>query len=189
MTEQPFKNEYSIHSIDSAPPRNLERYEILSGVKREELRGKTVLDLGSSQEQLFDKELKASGIECKVISLSPDYSLKEHYPVSKKEWHNSVAAIAQALPFKEETFDYILDVGGPGVHASKPGQIKIWMLEVIRVLKKQGKFVTVSSKLNMVTFMRINAEISKQGHEAYYEKMPDKEAQENIREIIIKNAV
>jgi|GEM_PF-3819122 len=100
----------------------------------------------------------------------------------------SLAAIAQALPFKDELFDYILDVGGPGVHASKSEEINEWVIEATRVLKKKGKFVSLLNKLNMLVLMKINKKLTQHGHTAYYEENSNEIPPTIIREIIIKKA-
>ncbi len=187
MPELPPNNSWKRDTIESAPPRGLVFYEKLTGVNREDLRGKTVLDLGSNTKLLFATELKKNNIECKVISLSPDFTDPKHQPIAEKK-ESSVAAIAQNLPFADETFDYILDVGGPGVHASKPSEINQWVPEVIRVLKKNGKFVSLLDKLNSLILNRINSKLNKEGHTAYYEEKKGEIPSIVVREIIIKKA-
>lgn len=164
------KYEYKKGSIEAAPARNLNLYEKITGVSRNELVGKRILDLGASRENLFAKELKEAGIECEVLALSPDFSDPKYAPLNEGLY---VAGVAQALPFKDESFDYVFDVGGPSVHASKPNEIKEWIPEVVRVLKKNGQYSAFFYGLDMTTLMKINGLLISQGHQAKSTKVPN----------------
>ncbi|MEK9181065.1 MAG: class I SAM-dependent methyltransferase [Patescibacteria group bacterium] len=134
--------------------RGLDSYEAYLGFVREQLEGKDVLDLGSGETELFSRELKDAGVTANVVSLNPDYS-KERYRKkinSIEGWQKkSVAATAQSLPFKDESFDYVFGnhsvtvFASPTVtefHPEPEGAARIakqWALEVARVLKPGGE--------------------------------------------------
>lgn len=128
--------------------RDLEDYEGYLGFKRENLNGKTILDLGSGETELFLRELKNSGIDANVISLNPDYSIERFRKTMEKipNWQKkSVAAIGQELPFKDEIFDQIFALysitifSNPNPQFGNPEAARHWMSEIIRVLKPGGE--------------------------------------------------
>jgi len=91
--------------------RDLADYKEFLGFDERHLAGKTVLDLGSGSQEKLTKDLKEAGVEANVISLNPDYSLKKYRRVinNQDDWQKkSVAAVAQALPFKDASFDVVL---------------------------------------------------------------------------------
>ncbi|HEX9664784.1 MAG TPA: hypothetical protein VGA49_03075, partial [Patescibacteria group bacterium] len=53
--------------------RGLAEYEAELLILRGELRGKIVLDLGCGCTEKFAREIHQAGINCQVISVSPDY--------------------------------------------------------------------------------------------------------------------
>ncbi len=99
---------FGAHSIEhpNQPPggRNLEEYENLLGFKRSDLANKNVLDLGCGPELKLARELKNS----QVTSFSPDLIFREHRKNVPIDLKNIVGGIGQNLPFKDETFDYVL---------------------------------------------------------------------------------
>lgn len=179
MSESPAEETWRIGSIEMAKPRTLELYEMASGIKREELVNKKVLDLGAGKNEQFANDLLDSQINCDVVSLSPDFAFKQYRPEKPR---NPVAGIAQYLPFKNDTFDFIFDVGGPGIYANNKEQLKKWVPEAIRVTKKGGKIIIIISKIELVKFMRLNKTLIENGHQATLEELPI----EFVREIIIK---
>ena len=131
--------------------RDLSTYENILLFNRDELDGKVVLDLGAGPESKFAKELEESGVNTKVISLSPDFSegkyskkVRELLPDGKL-----VAAVGQDMPFKNETFDRIfaLHVLHVGEHISNEVFLEI-VHEIVRVLKKGGQ-AKLGPMLNM----------------------------------------
>ena len=109
----------SIYLSTPREGRGLNLYEYDLGFKRQELAGKTILDLGSGFREKFSRELKEAQIDATVISLSPDYDYKSvrdlvtevHVagPLKGLNWERrSVAGIGQVLPFKDESFDVVL---------------------------------------------------------------------------------
>ena len=128
--------------------RGLETYQDYLGIKKEDLRGKDILDLGSGETERFSRELKAAGIDANVICVNPDYSIERFRKANSAlpDWQKkSVAAIAQELPFKDECFDEVFAVYSITVFAS-PSKIggnieatKRWLSEIVRVLKPGGE--------------------------------------------------
>jgi len=76
-------------------------YDTLLGFNFETMRGKKVLDIGSSLGSNFSEEAKKYNAD--VVSISPDF--KDKTPDNKNK---NVAARVQQLPFKDNTFDYIV---------------------------------------------------------------------------------
>ena len=128
--------------------RSLKTYEGYLGFKRDDLKGKTVLDLGSGKTELFSRSVRDNGINTNVISLNPDYSLeKSRQSIKEKaDWgKKSVAAIGQELPFRDEFFDKILAVysvasfSNPHKEIGNPEAAEKWVSEIVRVLKPGGE--------------------------------------------------
>lgn len=128
--------------------RDLEDYEGYLGFNREALKGKTVLDLGSGETEIFSRELKQNGIEANVISFNPDYSIKRFRKTMEKipDWQKkSVAAIGQELPFRDKIFDRVFGLysvtvfSDPHPQFGNPEAAKRWMSEIARVLKPGGE--------------------------------------------------
>ncbi len=124
--------------------RGLEEYEGILGFNRKDLDGKTVLDLGSGQLERLSKELKQQGINANVVSLNPDYALKKYRQIIKRQedWQRkSVAGVGQALPFNDESFNYIVGLESVTLYEDalhEPVAAKAWAKEVARVLKPGG---------------------------------------------------
>jgi|SRR3990167_2040311 len=127
-------------------------------ISEDDLSG-TVLDIGSGKFELFSKGAAARGI--KVISLNPrlvDEMQREWVkrPVEGIEWQErSVAALAQNLPFQDESFDTIVS------HYSIP----MWILEeegvitalreIVRVLKPGGKaYLGPPASIGQIEFIK-----------------------------------
>lgn len=128
--------------------RGLELYEDFLGFKRGELEGLKVLDLGTGETERFSRELKNSGIDATVINLNPDYSMEKTRKTLGRALDRtkiSVAATAQELPFKDESFDRALGLysvtvfADPGPIGGNPEATKLWISEVNRVLKPGGE--------------------------------------------------
>lgn len=157
-------NENSEHSAEGQGPeqflpgstfrngreRGLEEYEKMLRFKAKDLEGKTVLELGSGEKEVFSQELRAAGVNATVICLNPDFIYNPNYRKQIQDLalnHHelegkSVGAVAQHLPFKEGSFDEILVNHSLSVFASPRDNLeaaKMWAEEVIRVLKPGGK--------------------------------------------------
>lgn len=147
-----FKNTWEQRSIDKGPKggRDLETYERWLDFKRESLEGKTVLDLGAGPGGRFAKDLKDSGINARVISLSPDFSdekqrdllepklvdkIKKLLKGEKAERPLAVAGNAEQLPFKDESFDEILVLFSTSIYSPEYDK---WLPEICRTLKADG---------------------------------------------------
>ena len=125
--------------------RGLEDYESYLGLKREDLDGKDVLDLGSGETEKFSRELKEAGINANVIPLNPDASMerfRKKLEATPGYQGKTVAALAQKMPFKDESFDEILGLYSVTVHAAPAENMQVakqWMSEIIRLLKPGGE--------------------------------------------------
>lgn len=122
----------------------LEEYESELGFSREQLKGKTILDLGSGTTDKFARELHEAGIDARVISLSSDlntsHSAKTERERVAPNWKISgVSAIAQRLPFKDEAFDMIFGVYSVTYYAHGEHDVKAWVREIRRTLKPGGE--------------------------------------------------
>jgi len=148
MKESFYKN-----SIEEGPEegRSLEKYEEILGFKKEDLEGKVVLDLGSGPGARFAKDLERSGVRAEVVSLSPDYvderhrkllkitlseRLKKLVGLEEVNQKANIAATAENLPFKDESFDKILALFS--VSSWSASRYKQWLPEIMRILKSGG---------------------------------------------------
>lgn len=130
-------------------------YEEYLGFKLEELKGMKVLDLGSGYHETFSKEAAKKGVE--VVSLNPMLkeekfrkSVKEKNPIHKfknlfssQKWQKrSVAALAEALPFKEDSFDKVLASFSVPYYTVRTEEeyLKVFS-EALRVLKPGGEAI------------------------------------------------
>lgn len=125
-----------------------------------DLEGKDVLDVGSGLGGLV-KSAVAEGVKTRIISVNPRLSLPkwrhhqkdetelqlvDYLPKSLKKAqrvhdHNSVAAFAQALPFKDSSFDLIFDNFGVSYYSGAKEEIGIFepaIKEMLRVLRQGG---------------------------------------------------
>ena len=123
-----------------------------------ELEGKKVLDIGSSSTQRFADE--AAKHKVTVVSLSPDLRLKEYRKRieehkknkpkvsrlwSKMQWDShkwkelAIAAVAEDLPFKDNSFDAEVGLMSITNYWQNLDQYKRGFAEIIRTLKPGGK--------------------------------------------------
>lgn len=141
--------------------RGIDRYEKELGFSAPELAGKVVLNLGSGERLTLEKELKDAGIEADIVSLSVDYADEKHREkilkeksviarVKNKVFQTEteqeyvvpgampVSALAQQLPFPNETFDTILC--NHVMEHVRDIEAKLEILrEIIRVLRVGGR--------------------------------------------------
>ncbi len=120
------------------------------GLTWEELKGRKVLDVGAGEAE-FVKIAQEHGVDAVAFDFDPFHVIKDrHYGVDNrppKWWKkvNYVRGIADALPFADESFNFVVSHAAPptiGTVEGKKGreQIKIVIQEVKRVLKKGGEF-------------------------------------------------
>jgi ubiquinone/menaquinone biosynthesis C-methylase UbiE len=125
--------------------RDLADYKEFLNFDEKELNGKTVLDLGSGSQEKLTRNLKEAGVEAEVVSLNPDYILPKYRNIinNQEDWQKkSVAAVAQSLPFKDESFDVILGLESVAMYEDafkKPLSAQAWSKEIARVLKPGGE--------------------------------------------------
>jgi SAM-dependent methyltransferase len=105
------KSEKSQFGMDHARMNNggrdLVEYEKQLMFNRNELKKKSVLDLGSGPEVKLAKELFDAGITTEVVSVSPDFSNEQYYNRAKKAFPEAkiIAAFGENLPFNNNSFD------------------------------------------------------------------------------------
>jgi ubiquinone/menaquinone biosynthesis C-methylase UbiE len=129
---------------ESASDGGLGSYEHDLGFNRHDLEGKKVMDLGTGQSDRLARDLKDAEINAVVIGVSPDLQrdsnrrLVNYYAPG---WQRkAVAAIAQQLPFTDESFDVVLAAYSVINYASNsPRDVEAWVSEVARVLKLGGE--------------------------------------------------
>ena len=125
--------------------RDLEDYKECLGFDEKDLEGKNVLDLGSGPVEKFSRELKQKGIKANVVSLNPDYVLSKYRNMirNQADWQKkSVAGAGQALPFTDETFDFVVGLESitfyeDALHEKEAA--REWAKEVARVLRPGGE--------------------------------------------------
>jgi len=111
MIEKFGRREYWEKSQTTSRP--YEAYEYFLDLKKGELQGKDILDLGSGEKEEFKKGVEKRGIEAQVFSVNP--KLGPDTPESelarkKSSGEKVVAGIAQEMPFKDKKFDLIVSL-------------------------------------------------------------------------------
>jgi len=121
--------------------RDFNTYLSLLGITEQDLRG-LVLDLGSGISELFSREAQKKGIN--VISVNPKLSEKIYRstsaPIEKDTSYERrvVAALAQALPFKNNCFDCVVSVYAVPFYVDST-DLPIVFQEILRILKPGGR--------------------------------------------------
>jgi ubiquinone/menaquinone biosynthesis C-methylase UbiE len=118
--------------------RGLEEYEKSLGFRRDEIIGKVVLDLGSGPTERLSREMKEHNLGATVISLNPDYKDQDFRApaVENSAWQKaSVAALGQALPFADSSFDEVLALYSVSHYVDHMDDV---LREIYRVLKPDG---------------------------------------------------
>ncbi len=84
--------------------RSVEEYESLFDVKFSEMKGKTILDIGSGRGNFHDR---VSALGVKVFSLNPEFKRGKEAKSAEKIIHaeGDVGARAQEMPFADNSFD------------------------------------------------------------------------------------
>ena len=125
--------------------RDLTDYKEFLGFNEKELEGKTVLDLGSGSQEKLTRDLREAGIKANVVSLNPDYTIPKYRKIINRQedcQKKSIASVAQALPFKDSSFDLILGLESITMYEDaleKPLNAEAWSKEIARVLKPGGE--------------------------------------------------
>jgi SAM-dependent methyltransferase len=179
--------------------RDLSDYVQFLSFNPKELEGKVVLDLGSGALEKFSRNLRERGIEAEVYSLNPDYFFQKYRSVIKnqEDWSgNSVAGLAQALPFKNEKFDRIYGLMSVTYYEDPIEKMKsaqAWVSEVARILKPGGeaRFAEILGYKNEKTkeaYKQLIDYIKNIGSEAYIEqfRIDEKNPRDKFRLIIKK---
>lgn len=115
------------------PARRAQDILKLIQLKPEELAGKQILDLGSGPERVLATTLAAQGSTARITSL--DLTIPE-----QDRGANAVSAdFFDGLPFDEQTFDLIINVGGPMMGGPWNTVVHEWYAETIHTLKPHGE--------------------------------------------------
>ena len=136
--------------------RTYEEYVKYLGVNEADL-GKTVLDLGSGRTERFARTAHEKGIQ--VFSVSPnladsndlnsldiqkvksrhdDMNNPNYDRIKTKDVGRTVAAVAQKLPFKSESFDSVISLWAVPYYVPDM-DLKKTLEEIMRVLKPRGR--------------------------------------------------
>jgi len=192
MNESVSKLENWTYEGTTSTDRGFERYKTLLGFDENELKGKTVLDLGSGITGKFAREARGYGIN--VIALNPelanDQTLRalirspEHKLfglIKKRNQPKSVAAIGYALPLDDNSLDAVMSVMGVPHYLPEDETILYSAVsEMLRVVKSRGKIYlnfTDSTNFNVSKFEALK----RQGINITIDKIA-----ENTRVVIIK---
>ncbi len=128
--------------------RSIEEYEVLFGVKFSEMKGKTILDIGSGRGDFHDR---VSALGVKVFSLNPEFKKGKNAKYAEQILHKQgdVGARAQELPFADNSFDSEFALYSIPFHLprfGKEGDEKFFyeefersIEEIVRTLKPGGK--------------------------------------------------
>lgn len=127
---------------------SLADYLLKFRLKKEDLQGKNILDLGSGPLARVAQEVKSLNIKgAKVISLDSSFKAPprdsandalDFFRDTEQRTVDRVEGIFTKLPFNDESFDMIFSRGAMPLYLHDPEQIKEAFDEVIRVLKKGG---------------------------------------------------
>lgn len=117
--------------------RTLKDYEFYFHMKGEDMRGKTVLDIGSGTDETFAKEAKKLGAN--VVSMSPTLDVRKKIDKENKSLM-SVGGRAQEMPFADNTFDLEFALYSvPFYLPTRTDEYESFLNEIIRTLKVGGK--------------------------------------------------
>lgn len=140
------QEEYKVaqDSISSSVPsmgRNVREYLLQLGIRREDLEGKQVLDLGAGSNLALERGLPKEGIHAHVISCSPAFKegkvWTEHGTREPIDSKNVVAAMAEELPFSDNTFDTVV-MFYVTIYFNRDERMRDALTEIVRVLKPGG---------------------------------------------------
>lgn len=128
---------------ESAADNGLDSYEAFLGFDRNDLSGKSILEVGIGNTARLQHDMKAAGIDATVVGISPDLSdsYNRHLVGQYAEpGDKNVAAVAEVLPFADESFDEAWALYSLTYYTYDPGQTKAWVSEIGRVLRPNGNF-------------------------------------------------
>lgn len=126
--------------LPATSDRTFADYLKLLGITSSEL-GMKILDVGSSKTQRFAREASLSGRE--VISLNPllrESKWRKLVQTDASKPLQSVAAVVQHLPFKNNSFDTVVSVFAIPMYLEKR-DYKESLQEIYRVLKPGGRAI------------------------------------------------
>lgn len=157
---EPFGN----NSIDRATnsgwsDRSFDQYLDMLEITERDL-GSLVLDLGSGKSELFAREAQRKGIN--VVAVNPKLGEEKARKISSEEIkeddsyeRKAVAALAQALPFRDNCFDSVVSVVAVPSYVD-PNDLPTVFKEILRVLKPGGKaFLSPLSFVNQIVCTKI----------------------------------
>jgi len=115
-----------------------EYYESNLEINPECWEGRKILDLGAGTGGAFAEDLKRRGINAEVVSFSLHYTDKEVAGEQKKDVPK-IAGNALNLPFKDNTFDFVVSVLAIPYYLNSYEEFETVLKEVKRVLKENGE--------------------------------------------------
>jgi ubiquinone/menaquinone biosynthesis C-methylase UbiE len=150
--EELYRQRQSREEDTDVMDRDLEAYCNRFGIKKEDLKGKRILDVGSGSRERFSRE--ASEVGAEVFSLNPNLrqqrarrNVKMFFQQYERvSWRGrSIAGRVQELPLKREAlFDIIVSFGAPPTYYMKNAAEKFLAIkEMVGVLKPDG-FICLS---------------------------------------------
>ncbi len=118
--------------------RDLPKYLAWLNLTPEDLKDKRILDVGSGVGH-FAAEAKDFGAE-DVVSLDPGFKLERNREKAKKIGAGTaIAARADALPFRDESFDLILNNFSVPMWSESPEEMEKSFREELRTLQPGGE--------------------------------------------------
>lgn len=158
---EPFGN----NSIDRATnsgwsDRSFDHYLDMLEITEWGILGSLVLDLGSGKSELFAREAQRKGIN--VVAVNPKLGEEKARKISSEEIkeddsyeRKAIAALAQALPFRDNCFDSVVSVVAVPSYVD-PNDLPTVFKEILRVLKPGGKaFLSPLSLVNQFVCTKI----------------------------------
>lgn len=127
--------------------RGIEEVNVFLGIKESDLRNKDILDLGSGNAHVaqgLSGKAKVYSIDAYLTPVEPHKSPGDSTPRYGKEAYENaksraVIGLAEQLPFKEESFDYVLALFSVPFHSPDEIHLEQALREVVRVLKPNGE--------------------------------------------------
>lgn len=142
------------YSMVSDEKRGLEFYLENLHLRAEDLVGKRILDFGSGKEAAFARDVAFGQMKnTKVVSFSPHFSKAEYRKDVKGAGGSvsAVAGIAQNMPFKDGSFDYVLGVWSVPFHL-RIGTDDFAEMEVRKALSEALRILAPGGELRLFPF-------------------------------------